>query len=307
MKMNTNIAQRGHLMTNMARLIRGIAIGGTASLVAAILVPNIHAEMLPGAIGNDGANGFDGSITVTANNEHDARQPGRAIDGSGLSANGLHDSTTYAGRWLSAPESASWIIVDLGQSYNLSRVVFYNLNNGTADVTGTDRGIEQTSIWTHDGPTEPNANNNHLVNSPFDSTGWTLFQADRIFVEAPATPTFSATETIVMGGVDARFFALQIKDNHSPTGVDGFAGISEMQFFATPETPFAITNITVDAAALFEFASDNGQDYRLEFVTNPTNTDWQGAGFTIEGDGGTRHAFDPAGTDTQKTYRIIPF
>ena len=222
-------------MTRTARLTRVAAIAAVASLATMTLTPNAGADMLPGAIGNDGANGFDGSITVTANNEHDARQPGRAIDGSGLAASGLHDSTTYAGRWLSAPESASWMIVNLGQSYSLDRVVVYNLNNGIADVTGTDRGIERTSIWIHDGPTEPNANNNHLVNNPFDSTGWTLFQADRIFVEAPATPTFSPTETIDLGGVDARFFALQIKDNHSPTGIDGFAGVSELQFFAVPE------------------------------------------------------------------------
>jgi len=74
-----------------------------------------------------------------------------------------------------------------------------------------------------------------------------------------------------------------------------------------PAEPVSFTEITEDPAILLEFSSEAGEDYRLEFTTSPTNTDWQWTGFSIRGDGGTRHAFDPAGIDTQKTYRIIPF
>jgi predicted ester cyclase len=163
------------------------------------------------------------------------------------------------------------------------------------------------SIWLHDGPTEPNGGNADGTGGTFDSTGWTLYQLDQTFTIAPATNPFGVTDIIPLGDTQARFVALDITANQSTNGATAFTGISEMQFFATPTTPFAVTNITVEPADVLEFVSDAGQSYRLEFTTNPTNVIWQDAGFTIEGDGGTLLAFDPAGVDTQKTYRIIPF
>lgn len=308
MKMKTNIARGENLMTRAARLTRWVVIGGMASLVAMILPQSTDAEMMPGAIGNDGANGFDGSITATAHSAFDVRVPERAINGAGLEANGNHNS---GGHWLGGTASPLpfWFIADLGQSYPLNRVHFYNYGNGLLtepqNGAGSDRGVLTASIWLHDGATEPNGNNNNTA--AFDSTGWSLHESNRAFTIAPATNPFGVTDIISLGDTQARFVALEITANHSTNGFTAFTGISEMQFFTTPATPFAVTNITVDPADLLEFNTDNGQDYRLEFTSNPTNTVWQEAGFIIHGDGGTRLAFDPAGVDTQKTYRIIPF
>ena len=308
MKMETHIARGENLMTRTARLNRLVVIGGTAALVATILAPITDAEMLPGAIGNDGFGAFDGSITATAHTQFDVRVPANAINGSGLDANGDHNSGNH---WLGGdgptPALPSWYIVDLGQSYSLNRVHFWNYGNGATGPTGSDRGVMTASIWLHNGAAEPNGGNADGTGGTFDSTGWTLHQFDQPFSIAPATNPFGVTDIISLGDTTARFVALDIKANHSGSGATAFTGISEMQFFTTPETPFAITNITVNPADLLEFASDDGQDYRLEFTTSPTNTTWQEAGFTIQGDGGIRLAFDPAGIDTQKTYRIIPF
>jgi hypothetical protein len=234
MTMTMNITQGETQMTRTARLTRWVAIAGMASLAAAVLTPNAHADMLPGAIGNDGADGFDGSITSKARFSFDTRVSSNAINGNGLLANGDHD-TSHTGSWLGMPHEPSWFLADLGASYPLDHAEFFNYNNGAVGVAGSHRGIAATSIWIHDGPTEPNGSNTDGNQANFNSTGWTLFELDRPFVESPGTNPFSATETINFGGVNARFVALEIKTNHTITGADGFAGISEIQFFAVPE------------------------------------------------------------------------
>ena len=234
MKTKKNITQGETLMTRTARLTRLAAIAAVASLATMILTPNTGADMLPGAIGNDGANGFDGSITVKERHHFDTRFGENAIDGSGLLANGDHD-TAGSGHWLGQPHEPNWLIVDLGASYPLDRVEVWNYNNGTVGVAGSDRGMRQTSIWLHDGPTEPNASNGDENGNDFVSTGWSLFELDHPFVEGPGTNPFSSTETVSFGGANARFVAFEIKNNHTAFGADGFVGISELQFFAVPE------------------------------------------------------------------------
>ena len=237
MQNNTKVlAWRENLMARATRHMCLVIIGAMAARAAALFAPDTHAAMLPGAIGNDGLDGFDGSITAKARHEFDVRITENAINGNGLSTNGLHD-TVNTGRWLGMPEEMNWIIVDLGALYTLDHVTFYNLNNGIAGQTGSHRGIAATTIWIHAGPTEPNASNPDLGGAPFVSTGWTPFEVDRPFVEGPATDPFGPTETVNMGGADARFVALEIKDNHSITGADGFVGISEMQFFGQAAPP----------------------------------------------------------------------
>jgi len=314
MKMKTNIARGENLMTRAARVTRWVVIGGMASLVAMILPQNTDAEMMPGAIGNDGANGFDGTITVKTRHDHDAsRIAENAINGGGLTAaTGLHDTFSAAGQlWLGAifggtPHNPLWYIVDLGATYSLDRMDFWNYG----DLSNSARGVKTADIYFFGGSAEPNPNNidQNPANPPFDNAGWNLFQSDQNFTAGSITNPFGLTETISFGGTAVRFVALNISENYDTgSGAEGFVAISEMQFFAVPTTPVAFTNVTVDPAIRLDFASDDGQDYRLEFTTSPTNLVWQDAGFTIRGDGGTRLALDPAVMDSQKTYRITPF
>jgi hypothetical protein len=69
--------------------------------------------------------------------------------------------------------------------------------------------------------------------------------------------------------------------------------------------PVSFTNIVVENVAALEFQSDPSTVYRLEYITDPVDTNWTDAGFWVFGDGGLRNAYDPAGFSTQKTYRIL--
>ena len=57
----------------------------------------------------------------------------------------------------------------------------------------------------------------------------------------------------------------------------------------------------------FSFESEAGVTYTLQWSTNSTAQVpiWNDAGMAVDGDGGTRVLFDPAGIDTGKTYRVV--
>ena len=241
-----------------ARRTRLVAVGGMAALAATILAPTSHAVMLPGAIGNDGSDGFDGSITAKAHSEYDVRIPETSIQGAGLTAAG-HGTT---GHWVGSSQT-SWLVVDLGQSYLLGEVHFYNYGNGLTGGLGNGRGVKTASIWLHDGAGEPNANNTDLNGSAFDSTGWTLFQLDHAFTMAPATDPFGVTDIISLGGRQARFFALDIKANHDGGHLTHFTGISEMQFFGN----------AIPVPSTFLHVATNGNDSWSGDVAVPAGGD----------------------------------
>ena len=238
MRMRTNNTQGETQMTRTARFTRLVAIAGMASLAATILTPNTHADMMPGAIGNDGANGFDGSITAKSRHWQDAgRETQFMINGAGLTAaTGLHATS---GHWLSDfhfngtnLQNPMWVIIDLGATYPLARADFWAYSQGADE----NRGIKTADIWYAAGPTEPNANNTDWNLADFDSTGWTPFQSGYGFNMASedTTTTIPLTQTIPLDSILARFVALDISANHS-LGNSSFAAVSELQFFAVPE------------------------------------------------------------------------
>jgi hypothetical protein len=249
MEMKTNITQGEIQMTRTARFTQLTAIAAVASLAATILTPTTHADMMPGAIGNDGANGFDGSVTIKTRHFHDAgRASDFAINGGGLAATGDHTTTGSSQLWLGAlagatPHNPLWVIVDLGASYPLDRMDFWNYG----DLSNSARGVKTADIYLAPGPAEPNANNidQNPSNPAFDSTGWTLLQNDQNFVAGTITNPFGSTQTISFGGTSARFVALNISENHDAgSGAEGFVAISEMQFFAVPEpSTFALLGL----------------------------------------------------------------
>jgi formylglycine-generating enzyme required for sulfatase activity len=231
-----NITQRGDPMAPTGLPPLFVAIGGMVALAVTILAPNAEAIMRPGAIGNDGSGGFDGSITSKAGHEFDTRVSENAINGNGLLANGDHD-VEHLSAWMGDLNSNNplWFIVDLGQSYPLNQLHFYNYSNNV----NVNRGVRTASIYIYDGATEPNANNNDVNGLPFDNSGWTLMYGDQTFIEATAgTDPFGVHNIIPFGGIDARFVAFAITANHSG-GASAFAGISELQFFpgAVPDPP----------------------------------------------------------------------
>jgi hypothetical protein len=72
---------------------------------------------------------------------------------------------------------------------------------------------------------------------------------------------------------------------------------------ATP-IDFDEIELTNDVMGL-SFDSELGEFYRLEYTTDMTN--WNEAGFVVEGDGTARVMFDPAGQSTTRQYRVVSF
>ena len=56
-------------------------------------------------------------------------------------------------------------------------------------------------------------------------------------------------------------------------------------------------------STLFEFDSGQGVEYGVESSTDGSN--WVFTGLTVTGIGGTMSVFDPTGTDTNKSYRLV--
>ena len=85
-----------------------------------------------------------------------------------------------------------------------------------------------------------------------------------------------------------------------------FSGLRHDAFFVLDVSPSSVevTAVTVEDTTGLEFLSDPGIDYRLQYSTEVVVSNWTDAGYTITGDGGLRYAFDPAGFDTNKTYRL---
>ena len=202
-----------------------------------------RAEMMPGAIGNDGANGFDGSISAEAFSSigSNNREPLAAVNGAGLSANGFHDADEYGREvtWLSASGSGTGhFAVNLGEAYVLDYLKFWNFQ-GTS--TNSDRGVQTADIYvsTAETPTDYDFANN---------TQWTLLIDNQTFTRAPASATVDFSDTIDLGNTTTRWLAFDIQSNYGGS----YTGISEIQFFGTvvPEPSTWILSLLAIGAAL---------------------------------------------------------
>jgi len=70
--------------------------------------------------------------------------------------------------------------------------------------------------------------------------------------------------------------------------------------------PIHTDDITIDDVAVLQYTSQVGRLYNLEFTTDLVSSSvWQRAGANIVGDGGVQFLYDPAGSDTNKAYRVV--
>ena len=237
---------------NHALNIIRTALVGTALVAAANYVSPVEADMIYGAIGDDGSGppgAFDGNITVSARS-HEAgggRLPEYAVDGTGIvlvggdatdrdnyvNAAGFDDNGDFW-NYLSANDGGiGWFKVDLGQTYTLQDAFFFNFNPGSPSGNES-RGVSNAVIWYLDAASDPNANDdeNGLA---FDSADWTQLGSTMTFTIAPAGfATQTVADVINFGGVSARFVALDILSNH---GHPNYVGLGEIQFFAGAGVP----------------------------------------------------------------------
>ena len=79
-------------------------------------------------------------------------------------------------------------------------------------------------------------------------------------------------------------------------GIDNF----EIRLLVEDVTLTQVDNVN---STFFTFDSSQGVEYGVECSTGGTN--WVFTGLTVTGDGGTMSVFDPTGTDTNKSYRLV--
>ncbi len=158
------------------------------------------------------------------------RPPARAIDGSGMSdtdLDGVPDTHAASGNgdnitWLSAAgDTAGWYVVDLGATYPLDEIRFWNFNSSSRATRGVGQGDWYVS--TADNPTGRN-----FATDP----DWTLMVDNFTFTAGPGTNDYDDPTIFDMGGVSARWVALDIDSSLG----DSYVGFSEVQFYRTLET-----------------------------------------------------------------------
>ena len=179
-----------------------------------------------------------------------SRTPASAVNGSGLNSSATPDvpgSWTHQGgsgvygenwNWLAFarvdlnPNNANvanhWIGFDLGATVSLESMSLFNL--GVSSGGNNDRGVNQGDIYYRSDSFGNNSDNNNVA---FDNTDWTLLgtAGAQTFAIGPNDGSFQGATNVPLGGISARYFAIDINSDH---GDGDFVGIGEVQFF-TPE------------------------------------------------------------------------
>lgn len=222
-----------------------------AALPAAVLVGFTSSS--PGAI--VGGIGQRASSAYTP----DGRLPVHTVNGAGLVGN-AHSTNPAGTMWLTAGgDAAGHIEFDLGAVYSLSSLRVWNYNEATAGLS--TRGIATANI---DVATSPGAYSTHL--------------AGQALAKAPGTET-DFSESIAMGGVNARFVRLDVLTNH---GDASFTGLSEIQFDgnlvsgnkAVPATVASVSSTIAGFNRLPEYTVNNSGVFSRSHSVIPDGNMW---------------------------------
>lgn len=182
----------------------------------------------------------------------DLRTPISAFNGAGLSFNGSdyeHDTSPNDHMWLTDPNvdiSESWVLVDMATTYDLDSIRVWNYNeSGQAKYLW--RGVNAAKIWVTTEGTIPDDESGDFDFSDI-ANGWSQVGGSIAFEQAPGTDGYvaPAANTISLGGVTARYLAIEVDSNHGTNEV----GLSEVQLFAVPEPSAAALLLGLAACGL---------------------------------------------------------
>jgi hypothetical protein len=194
------------------------------------------------------------------------RGSAHVVDGSGLLYADAHSAVPDGTMWLSGGTFGAEIDVepeitfDLGSVKDIGRMKIWNYNEYRPDLPDRlqellGRGVKETNI---------------LIAGE-DGVFTTLLSEYELERAPEGGDTMDFSETIDFGGVRARYVKLDILSNHNgrdftdPTGDDGlqnFAGLSEVQFFAAVVGDYNNSG-TVDAADYAVWRSSFGSTSNL--------------------------------------------
>ena len=184
---------------------------------------NAHASLISG-------------VTATASSEHaPAYGPTYAVDGSGLYLGSYPDQVHFGAHsgegnsawmlWLSEETTDEWFKVDLGDSYAVQTMRIWNGSfRGTTDTDS----IKDADIYYSSEIADPGSN----FTDP--NSSWKLFGSHTFAMNPVANnpplgfpSDYAKTEEITLGGLNARWVALDIQNNYGHTD---WMSIGELQF-----------------------------------------------------------------------------
>jgi hypothetical protein len=155
------------------------------------------------------------NIIATASSSASGVTPQNTVNGSGLSADGLH-SMAETTMWVSdkAGPQPTWIQYEFDGVYKLYELWAWNYNHSFESTLGF--GFKDVTI-------------EYSVNG----TDWTVL-GDVQFAQGPGEDGYAHLPPVDLQGVPARYVRLTANSNFS--GMSQF-GLSEVQFFYTPAHP----------------------------------------------------------------------
>jgi len=153
------------------------------------------------------------NITATASSSHQANTgPENTINGSGLSADGLH-TREATDMWLSGNEpSGAWIKYEFDRVYKLYEMWVWNSNQMVESLVGF--GFKDVTI-----------------EYSTDGINWTILGGVTQFAQAPGTDGYQHNTTVDFGGAVAKYARLTA---HSNWGFLPQYGLSEVRFLYVP-------------------------------------------------------------------------
>jgi hypothetical protein len=157
------------------------------------------------------------NITATASSSSSDNQgPGKTVDGSGLTADGLHGVDTMT-MWLSSATDPgpAWIQYQFDKVYKLHQMLVWNHNTNVEQIVGFGvKGVK--------------------VEYSTDGAAWTTVDTATEFAQATGASGYAANTTVDFGDAVGKYVRITIASNWG--GIVKQAGLSEVRFLVIPET-----------------------------------------------------------------------
>ena len=291
----------GHLLLAEAAVINDLT-----------LLPRVQTAMQTTANALQ-LHGRFGDMTVRASSEHHVRPAIEAINGSGLTPDGLRhislgDGVQYGNNaWLSSTLAQSqsnprggtspgghWIELAFDEVRSLGEMWIWNYHEyiPSAPVDWRVMGARQVVIQ-------------YSTTGSSDSGEWSVVYVGEIPM-SPAVDEAPVSLVVDFNGDEAKYVVITTSPTSTKNwsnGANQESGISEVRFFDHTFTTQFIPVLVPNVMEL-TFGTDTGRDYLLEFATQMDQSVWTSAGMVIEGTGGSVTVHDPSATPQQKFYRI---
>lgn len=185
------------------------------------------------------------------------RTPMKTIDGSGLDANGCHD-TDVANMWMNLGQTSSSqaLMFQFSDPTPITAVKIWNFNAIINGGTYTERGAKKITFFYSDA-----VDTYHQGDTPFTDSNWVLLSTHELGL-ATGTAGYTGEPVIELDReISPRWFGIRIDSTH---GTESYCGIAEVQFFNDQTPQVELGDITVTSATEATIAgtltNDGGSD-----------------------------------------------